>query len=82
MLVMESNVFKNVQDLNEVIINDISRLGPQTFNGCDNLTEIYCKPITPPTCSYNMLYGSQFASGNGYIYVPNESVVIYKSVSF
>jgi hypothetical protein len=29
-----------------------------------------------------MLYGSQFASGNGYIYVPNESVVIYKSVSF
>ena len=54
-------------------------IGRQAFYGCEALREVYCKPITPPTASDNMM---NYNISGRKIYVPRNSVNKYKSALY
>ncbi len=72
-------VFQNCTSLTSIIIPDsVTEIGGEVFENCTSLTEVYCKATTPPSCEYGMFENN--ASGRK-IYVPMESVKVYKSAS-
>ncbi len=52
----------------------IESIGTNAFNGCTNLTVIYCYAVEPPTLSSNAFNGVTAT-----VYVPAESVEAYES---
>ena len=56
----------------------ITSIGICAFYDCSSLTNVYCKPTTPPAGDYDIFTGN--ASGRK-IYVPTESVEAYKNAS-
>ena len=64
-----SEVFYSCDNLRKVTIGSgVSKIGSSVFGYCPYLSEIYCKPTTPPT-----IYESTFSdiASNYVIYVPN-----------
>ena len=51
------------------------------WRNCSSLTVAIFHSTTPPTASTNNFQSTPIASGNGYIYVPDESVDDYKAAS-
>lgn len=78
---IESNVFYDCETLTNITIpENVSTLGDPIIYSCENLRIVYCKPTTPPTLSDNQEpFGSPSSTTVGIIYVPKESVDVYKS---
>lgn len=72
--------FKNNKSLIEVVFNaQLSFLGNQCFDGCNNLTTVTCKATTPPTLSSS--FGLGTVSALAHIYVPAASVSVYQAAT-
>lgn len=69
------DAFRYCYDIMKVTIPDsVTSIGDYAFLNCTSLTNVYCEPTTPPAGSNNM-----FSTHAGLkIYVPTESVEIYK----
>ena len=78
---IESNVFYDCETLTNITIpENVSTLGDSIIYSCENLRTVYCKPTTPPTLSGNQEpFGYPSSTTVGIIYVPKESVDVYKS---
>lgn len=78
---IESNVFYDCETLTNITIpENVSTLGDPIIYSCENLRIVYCKPTTPPTLSGNQEpFGYPSSTTVGIIYVPKESVDVYKS---
>ena len=76
--VIELNTFNNCTSLKSVTIpTGVTSIGDKTFSGCSSLDKVYCKPTTPPALGE----GSFSGNDNITIYVPIESVNIYKEAN-
>ena len=51
------------------------------FYGCTTLSELYCKSVFPPVASSRFL-DYEYRPINCMIYVPKESVALYKSAKY
>ena len=70
-----SMAFYECSNLTSVTIgNSVSSIGSMAFGYCSSLTKVYCKPIVPPTLDNRIFSVSDIPM----IYVPEESVYIYK----
>ena len=75
-----NGAFQDCISLASVTIpNSVTTIGYNAFYRCTSLKAVYCKATTPPTGRSGMFYGN--ASGR-LIYVPAESVDIYKTTSY
>ena len=59
-----------------VLPENLTKLGSYTFYGCKYLKNVYCEATTPPSIGSNVFYDT---ADELTIYVPNESVELYKS---
>ena len=73
------HAFWQCTGLTEVVFPEgLKTIGEYAFWECDGLTKIFSKPMTPPTCEDIILpFGLQELR----IYVPRESVNLYKNAS-
>ena len=60
---------------NIIIPSTVTKIGRGPFHSCNSLKKIVCKAINPPTFVDNFGY---ISSNKFFIYVPDESVDIYK----
>lgn len=73
------SAFRCCTNLKTVTIGDnMKDIGLNTFYDCVNLSNIYCKPTTPPILGTDALYN---ISSSAKVYVPRESVEAYKSAA-
>ncbi len=74
-----SRVFAHCNKLISVTIGSgVEEIGTETFRNCRNLTNIYCKPTTPPSLKLDVFKN---ISSTAMIYVPMASVDAYKSAT-
>jgi hypothetical protein len=65
--------------LTEITIpKNVTKIYMQAFDGCSGLTRITCLAVTPPTLDDKYVFNN---TNNCPIYVPAESVSIYKAAS-
>lgn len=77
---IETQTFMGVSFTNLTIPESVTEISDNAIANCFNLTNIYCKPATPPTAVFN--YNSWFfCSGNVTIYVPVDSVLDYRKAA-
>ncbi|MBP3423770.1 MAG: leucine-rich repeat protein [Alistipes sp.] len=76
---IEQYAFYDCDSLTSVTIgNSVTSIKQVAFAHCDSLKEVYCKPTTPPSLSSD---GFNYLLSSAKIYVPSESVDIYKSAT-
>lgn len=69
--------FSGCYSLTNVTIGDgVTAIGHNAFSYCYDLTSVYCKATTPPVVEYSIFYKN---ASDRKIYVPIESVNVYKS---
>lgn len=78
---INQRVFYGCVDLIEVDVrtSKISTLAGYTFYNCTNLSKVIMRSITPPSITTTTFAGTAIANGNGYIYVPDESLAKYQN---
>lgn len=77
---IETQTFMGVSFTNLTIPESVTEISNNAIANCYNLTNIYCKPATPPTAVFD--YNSWFfCSGNVTIYVPVDSVLDYRKAA-
>ena len=81
-----NRAFEHCSAMKSITIpNSVTSIGKEAFYSCKALTEVYCKPTTPPTAdlggyqSWDAFYGN--ASGRK-IYAPTASVDAYKTAEY
>ncbi len=80
---LEDKAFSDYKELTSVTIPEtITTMGKQTFIGCINLKEVFCKAVVPPTVADNLMlvdeeYGQRYLGCK--IFVPRASVEAYKT---
>ena len=72
--------FKYISLKSVNIPDSVTEIRTWAFNYCSSLTSIYCKPITPPSLSFDS-YPFSHISSSAKIYVPTASVDAYKSAT-
>ena len=76
------NAFRECINLEDVTIGSgITSIGDYAFSGCTNLTRITINATTPPNVNSGIFAETPIENGNGHIYVPEESVDLYKASS-
>lgn len=76
---IEDNAFYNCQSLTSVTIPDsVASIGEQAFYNCRSLTSVTVNATTPPMLGENVFSSTPIEYGNGYIYVPEESLMDYQ----
>ena len=71
--------FYNCVNIESVILPEsITLIGYEAFRKCTNLNSVYIKATIPPTVSFSAFYGNAYGRK---IYVPMESVDVYKTAS-
>ena len=74
------SAFESCDSLTSVTIPDsVTEIGDYAFQDCTSLTSVYCKATTPPAGGYDMFYNNAYGRK---IYVPMESVEVYKSARY
>ena len=69
--------FSRCTSLKEIVIPDsVTEIGARAFDGCTSLTEIYCLTTTPPEVRG---FDLGLDKGDVTVYVPRESVGLYRS---
>ena len=76
-----SVAFRNSKSLIKVDNYSNARFSSYTFTSCSNLATLIMRATTPPDLMNTDLAGTKIASGTGYIYVPDESIDLYKSAT-
>lgn len=80
---IEGAAFGGCSGITSITIPDsVTLMGYGVFYDCDNLTEVYCKALTPPTVDKGdgeVWNGFTNTAENSKIYVPAESVNLYKT---
>ena len=61
--------------------SSVTTIGDNVFRNSTNLTSVTVNAATPPTAGIAIFKSGAIQSGNGYIYVPAESVDAYKAAS-
>ena len=70
--------FDGCESLKEITIPaSVITVGRWAFDGCTSLKEIYCLPTTPPKVK-DLDLGLGLGRGDVTVYVPRESVVLYR----
>ena len=70
-----NRTFLGCLDLTSITIpENVTSIGDATFFGCTSLNSVYCKTTTPPNGDF-MFFDNDW---NLKIYVPTESVEVYK----
>ena len=76
---IQSNSFYGCSSLTSITIpSSVTWIGEYAFRNCNCLTEIYCKPVTPPSLNEGA-FSSSLELLNRKIYVPTTSVTAYKN---
>ena len=76
---IEEDAFRYCRNLISVIIgNSVVSIGSGAFIECSSLASVTCKTITPPATNMNLVFGDLPKLNNIPLYVPTESVEIYK----
>ena len=77
---MENNgAFANCTSLATIKLpQSVTSIETEAFNGCQQLIDIYCAALTPPTIKYNTFTN---ISSVARFYVPSESVDTYKTAA-
>lgn len=79
---IRSSAYEYCTRLTSVTIpSTVTTIGSSCFEYCSNLVSVTCLPTTPPSLIYYLFVGTPIADGTGYIYVPAESVDLYKAAS-
>ena len=74
------SAFLGCYDLATITIpNSVTKIGITAFYSCSTLTDVICKPTTPPTGGYDMF---AYISSNAKIYVPAGSGNAYKTAQY
>lgn len=74
-----ASAFYNCAALKEIDLPDtLTSIGNSAFYYCKALTTVYCRAITPPTCTNDIF---KYSTNLTKIYVPAESVDAYKAAS-
>ena len=81
--VVGGQAFNGCKKLQSISMPNATTIGAYAFRDCSVLTQVVVGTNKSTVCtgSNNMFYGTQIASGNGYIYVPDNLVSQYKSAS-
>ena len=77
-----NNAFRECYYLADVTIGSgITSIGYYAFSGCTSLTRITINATTPPNVNSGIFAETPIEFGDGHIYVPEESVDLYKASS-
>jgi hypothetical protein len=80
---IDTGSFEGCQKLMHLeLSSNLSNIGRFSLQNCKNLTRFIIRATTPPTLyDFYVLSGTPIASGTGYIYVPDESVIAYQTAT-
>jgi hypothetical protein len=72
--------FADMVDLRKITLGkSVNRVLTKAFAGCIHLTELYCKPTTPPSCVTTVFDEDTYLDCT--LYVPEESLGQYKTAN-
>lgn len=75
-------VFEKCNNLEVVILPDtITEVGNYSMRNCNKLKSVILKATVPPTIGSSAFTGTPIANGEGYIYVPDDSVEAYSNAT-
>ena len=81
-ITIDSGAFRECYYLADVTIGSgITSIGYYAFSGCTSLTRITINATTPPNVNSGIFTDTPIEYGDGHIYVPEESVDLYKASS-
>ncbi len=77
-----SGVFQHCSNLHSINIpSEVSYIGDFAFSSCYNLISVTCEASTPPSMGEDVFYDAYNVSSQGTLYVPAESVELYKKAA-
>ena len=75
-------IFASCANLTEAILPDtLTSMGDGTFKRCSSLRTVIVNAVVPPVISYETFAYTPLRSGEGAIYVPDQSVTAYREAS-
>lgn len=79
---IERNAFDNCSGLTSIAIpSGVTTIGMEAFRDCSGLTSVTVNATTPPSLGSYAFFQTPISEGTGYIYVPCESVSLYKATT-
>lgn len=76
-----TSIFRNCSSLRKIDNYCAGNIGSYAFSGSRNLETLIMRTTTPPTLTATSITVTKIADKTGYIYVPDESIDLYKSAT-